>query len=177
MARRPLSNLLKVEIGTGLTYYPRMTSPRPLGDGDFARIVRCAPLVSIDIIVRDPQRYSLLGLRVNEPAKGKYFVLGGVIRKNETIRNAFARILKTEIGIKASLDNATFVGVFEHLYDTNRFGNPEYGTHYVVLAHEIILPERPLIEIDSQHRNVRWMSKADILSAENVHPNTKTYFR
>jgi colanic acid biosynthesis protein WcaH len=84
--------------------------------------------------------------------------------------------LKTEIGIKASLDNATFVGVFEHLYDTNRFGNPEYGTHYVVLAHEIILPERPLIEIDSQHSNVRWMSKDDILSAENVHPNTKEYF-
>ena len=149
MARRPLSNLLKVEIGTGLTYYPRMTSPRPLGDGDFARIVRCAPLVSIDIIVRDPQRYSLLGLRVNEPARSKYFVPGGAIRKNDTIRDAFARILKAKIGIKASLDNATFVGVFEHFYEMNRFGNPEYGIHYVVLAYEIIFPEWPLIEIDS----------------------------
>jgi colanic acid biosynthesis protein WcaH len=153
-----------------------MTGPRPIDDDDFARIIRCAPLVSIDIIVRDPQGYALLGLRVNEPARGKYFVPGGAIRKNETIRAAFARILKAEIRIKASLDDATFVGVFEHFYDTNRFGNPEYGTHYVVLAYEIILPERPLIETDSQHSNVQWMSKDDILSAENVHPNTKVYF-
>jgi colanic acid biosynthesis protein WcaH len=64
-----------------------------------------------------------------------------------------------------------------NIYETNRFGNPEYGTHYVVLAYEINLSQRPAIEIDSQHSNVRWMSKADILSAENVHPNTKTYFR
>src|SRR6516165_7240664 len=70
-----------------------MSAPRFLASNDFARIVRLAPLVSIDIIVKDPQGYTLLGLRVNEPAKGKYFVPGGVIRKNETIRDAFARIL------------------------------------------------------------------------------------
>lgn len=51
-----------------------MIVPRPVSDGDIARIVRYAPLVSIDIILRDPQGYALLGLRVNEPAKGKYFV-------------------------------------------------------------------------------------------------------
>jgi colanic acid biosynthesis protein WcaH len=153
-----------------------MTAPRPVDDDDFARIIRYTPLVSIDLIVRDPQGCALLGLRVNEPARGTYFVPGGAIRKNETIRAAFARIVKVEIGIKASLDNATFVGVFEHFYDTNRFGDAEYGTHYVVLAYEIILPERPLIEIDSQHSNVRWMSKDDILLAENVHPNTKAFF-
>jgi colanic acid biosynthesis protein WcaH len=148
----------------------------PPGDGDFAHVIRHAPLVSIDIVLRDSQGYALLGLRVNEPAKGKYFVPGGVIRKNETIRDAFARILKVEIGIRSSLDDATFLGVFEHFYETNRSGNPEYGTHYVVLTYEIILPERPFIEIDSQHSHVRWMSKADILSAENVHPHTKAYF-
>ena len=71
-----------------------MSAPRFLASNDFARIVRLAPLVSIDIIVKDPQGYTLLGLRVNEPAKGKYFVPGGVIRKNETIRDAFARILR-----------------------------------------------------------------------------------
>jgi len=160
-----------------LGYHRRMTARHPFGDGDVAHIIRHAPLVSIDIIVRDSQGHALLGLRVNEPAKGKYFVPGAVIRKNETIRDAFARILKVETGIKASLDNATFVGVFEHFYETNRFGNPEYGTHYVVLAYEINLSQRPAIEIDSQHSNVRWMSKADILSAENVHPNAKIYFR
>ena len=52
-----------------------MIVPRPVSDGDIARIVRYAPLVpDLNIILRDPQGYALLGLRVNEPAKGKYFL-------------------------------------------------------------------------------------------------------
>jgi colanic acid biosynthesis protein WcaH len=84
--------------------------------------------------------------------------------------------LSAEIGIKASLDDAAFLGVFEHFYDTNRFGDPDYGTHYVVLAYEIRLDQRPSIEMDSQHSYVRWMSEAEIRRAEDVHPNTKAYF-
>jgi colanic acid biosynthesis protein WcaH len=45
---------------------------------------------------------------LNEPAKGKYFVPGGVIRKNETMQDAFARILKAEVGIEASLATMWF---------------------------------------------------------------------
>jgi colanic acid biosynthesis protein WcaH len=153
-----------------------MSTPRFLNRSDFARVVRLAPLVSIDIIVKDPQGYTLLGLLVNEPAKGKYFVPGGVIRKNETIRDAFARILDAEIGIKCSLDEAAFLGVFEHFYETNRLEDPGFGTHYVVLAYEICLGQRPLIETDSQHSSIRWMSEAEIRRAESVHPNTKAYF-
>jgi hypothetical protein len=60
--------------------------PQLLGEDDFAFIVRNAPLVSIDLIIRDPEHRVLLGRRVNEPAKGHYFVPGGAIRKNETIQ-------------------------------------------------------------------------------------------
>jgi colanic acid biosynthesis protein WcaH len=153
-----------------------MSAPHFHPGSDFARIVRLTPLVSIDIVVKDPRGCALLGLRVNEPAKGKYFVPGGVICKNETIEDAFARILKAEIGIKASLDEAAFLGVFEHFYETNRFGDPGYGTHYVVLAYEICLAQRPLIEMDCQHSVARWMSPAEIHREDGVHPNTKAYF-
>jgi colanic acid biosynthesis protein WcaH len=159
-----------------LVYDSRMNAPRFLAGGDFARIVRLTPLVSIDLVVKDPQGRALVGLRVNEPAKGKYFVPGRVILKNETIQDAFARILTAEIGIEASLDDAAFLGVFEHFYDTNRFGDPDYGTHYVVLAYEICLDQRPLIKTDSQHSHVRWMSEAEICREDGVHPNTKAYF-
>jgi colanic acid biosynthesis protein WcaH len=70
-----------------------MTSTIP-SDDEFAHIVRLAPLVSIDLIIRDDEQNVLVALRTNEPAKGVYFVPGGCIRKNETIENAFARILK-----------------------------------------------------------------------------------
>ena len=114
---------------------------------------------------------------MNEPARGEYFVPGGVIRKNEKIRDAFTRILNAEIGFRASLNDATFLGVFEHFYETNRFGNPDYGTHYVVLAYELKLDRRPAVEPDPQHSELRWMSEAEIFLATNVHRNSKAYFR
>ena len=151
--------------------------PAALGDDDFAFIVRNAPLVSVDLIIRDPEHRVLLGRRVNQPAKGYYFVPGGAIRKNETKQNAFARVLKAETGLHASIDGAQFIGVFEHFYDTNRFDDPAYGTHYVVLAYELNLKERPSVKLDSQHSDIRWLSSAEILSAPDVHPNAKAYFR
>jgi colanic acid biosynthesis protein WcaH len=154
-----------------------MKLPRFLPDSDFAFIVRNAPLVSVDIIVKDPQQRALLGRRVNEPAKGNYFVPGGAIRKNETIRSAFVRILKAETGLETSIDKARFVGVFEHFYDTNRFEDRQYGTHYVALVHELTFKERPLVKLDSQHSDIRWISGSEILLAPDVHPYTKAYFR
>lgn len=157
---------------------PSCTSPpRLLSDEDFAFIVRNAPLVSVDLIIRDPEHRVLLGCRVNEPAKGHYFVPGGAIRKNETIQNAFAKILKAETGLHTSINEAKFIGVFEHFYDTNRFGDPEYGTYYVVLAYELSLTERPSVKLDLQHSDIRWLSDAEVLSAPDVHPNAKAYFR
>jgi colanic acid biosynthesis protein WcaH len=147
-----------------------------LSDDDFAHVVRYAPLVAIDLIIRNPEGNVLLGLRTNEPAKDTYFVPGGAIWKNETIREAFTRILNTETGLTASFSDATLVGAFEHFYKTNRFGHPDYGTHYVVLAYEVSLKTQQAVAIDSQHSDVQWMSEDEINSATNVHPNTKAYF-
>jgi colanic acid biosynthesis protein WcaH len=93
----------------------------------------------------------LVGFRTNEPAKGKWFVPSGLVRKYERLADAFARIVKTEIGLEVSIGDATFIGVYEHLYDTNAFEEEGYGTHYVVLAHELYLDHRPPIVSDRQH--------------------------
>ena len=71
---------------------------RIVDEDDFAQVVRLAPLVSIDLIIRDPIQDVLVALRTNEPAKGFYFVPGGRICKDETIQAAFIRILKVETG-------------------------------------------------------------------------------
>jgi colanic acid biosynthesis protein WcaH len=112
--------------------------------------------MSIDLIIKDQKDSVLLGLRLNEPTKGKYFVPGGVIRKNERIAAAFARIIKAETGIEKAVPEANFIGVFEHVYETNTFGNPDFGTHYVVLA------QRPSVISDSQHGDFRWVSASEI---------------
>ena len=61
---------------------------RIVADDDCAHVVRLAPLVSIDVIIRDPNQNVLVALRTNEPAKAFYFVPGGRIRKDETIQAA-----------------------------------------------------------------------------------------
>jgi colanic acid biosynthesis protein WcaH len=140
-------------------------------------IVRYAPLPSLDLIIRDSGGSVFVGFRNNEPAKNYYFVPGGVIRKNESIELAFARILRAETGCRASLSDARFLGVFQHFYSTNRFGDPSYGTHYVVLAYKLQLDHRPVILLDAQHSETKWMAEADLVSASDVHENTKAYFR
>src|SRR5262249_19183063 len=111
-------------------------APRFLRHAELDTVIRLAPLISIDLIIRNARDEVLLGLRRNEPAKGGYFVPGGMILKNERLAEAFARLLKTETDHAASLDDARLIGVFEHFYDNNRSGNCGYGTHYVVLGYE-----------------------------------------
>lgn len=144
---------------------------------DFAQVVRLTPLVSIDLVIRDPEGSALVGLRTNEPAKGTYFVPGGVIRKNETLSQAFMRILDAETGLDLPMSTARPLGAFQHFYDNNRFGDPGYGTHYVVLGYELKLSHRLEVRLDDQHAAVRWMTPAEILAAPDVHENTKAYFR
>jgi len=87
------------------------------------------------------------------------------------------RILRAETGCRGDFNDARFLGAFQHFYWTNRFADPDYGTHYVVLGYELQLACRTPIVLDSQHSDFRWMDEAELISARDVHENTKAYFR
>lgn len=108
-----------------------------LDDADFAHIVRIAPLISIDLVLHDPDRRVFVGRRTNEPAMGFVFAPGGVVRKNEKIACAFERVLAAETGLAVPRSAAQLLGVYEHFHPTNRFHDPSFDTHYVVLAYEL----------------------------------------
>lgn len=143
----------------------------------FLEVVRNAPLVSIDLIVRNGDGAVLLGLRSNEPARGMWFVPGGRIRKGERIAEAIGRISREEIGAELPAEDGRFLGVFEHIYESNFAGQDGFGTHYVVLAYEFLLGEPPAAMPADQHSQFRWAAPAELLADEHVHPNTKAYFR
>lgn len=140
-------------------------------------MVRMTPLVAIDLIIRDAGNRVLLGLRTNEPAKGLYFVPGGRIYKNERISDAFERILKAETGCVSTFDVARFVGVYEHIYDTNLFADEGYGTHYVVLGYEVEIELTSQVRPDPQHSQYAWWAESAALESDEVHEYTKAYFR
>jgi colanic acid biosynthesis protein WcaH len=156
---------------------PPRKPPALLSAADFRTVVRLAPLVAIDLIIRNPRGEVLLGLRNNEPAKGVYFVPGGIVLKNERLAEAFARILKRETNLDAAIEAARLMGAYEHFYDANSFGDPAFGTHYVVLAHEMKVSDAATIRADTQHGELRFWSEPKLLASDRVHENTKAYFR
>jgi colanic acid biosynthesis protein WcaH len=147
----------------------------PIPDEEFAVVVRAAPLISIDLVLRNILGQVFVGRRANEPAKGTFFVPGGAVRKNETLDAAFRRIVHAETGIAACRSKASFLGVYEHFYAANRFGDPGFGTHYVVLAYELLVAEATEIRLDSQHVEYLWLSLDDLRIHPEVHENTKAY--
>ena len=98
-----------------------------LPDETFKSIIQHTPLISIDLIVRNEQGHVLLGKRVNAPAKGYWFVPGGRVRKNETLDDAFVRLVREELGIESGVTraDAKFLGVYEHFYDDNIFDDEQ----------------------------------------------------
>lgn len=142
----------------------------------FRQIVAKTPLISVDLIVRNKKEQVLLGLRLNRPAQGYWFVPGGRIRKDERIEAAFRRLTIAELGCACVIDNARFLGVYEHFYDDN-FSDKNFTTHYVVLGYEILIQENELNLPKEQHAKYRWNTIEQIISDPSVHDNTKLYFK
>jgi colanic acid biosynthesis protein WcaH len=154
-----------------------MTVDDRLSDEVFAQLIRVAPLVAIDIVLRDSEDKVLLLLRRDEPAKDYYFVPGGRILKNETLRSAFRRILKQEIGCESELEAAHLIGPFDHIYPNNKFEQSGYGTHYVVVAYELPFDEAIKITLDATHGDYQWVGEEALKEMPNVHPFVKAYFK
>jgi len=143
---------------------------------DFEHIIRLTPLVSIDLVVRSPDGWVLVGHRRNEPAKGSFFTTGGRITKNETLAAAFRRISVAELGVAKRIEEARFLGVYEHFYPTNNPGRPGFGTHYVVLAYELTAPPHDWRLPNDQHGEFAWLTVAELLQSPQVHQYVKAYF-
>ncbi|WP_104494920.1 GDP-mannose mannosyl hydrolase [Acinetobacter indicus] len=149
-----------------------------LPDETFKSVIQHTPLISIDLIVRNEQGEVLLGKRVNAPAKGYWFVPGGRVRKNETLDDAFVRLVREELGIGSGMtrEDAKFLGVFEHFYDDCVFGD-NVSTHYIVLGYEISgLHSGKIHQNIDQHESYQLFDISCLHMMENVHQYTKNYF-
>lgn len=144
---------------------------------EFLQVVKNAPLVAIDLIIRDENGNFLLGLRLNNPAKGEWFVPGGRIMKNEPLDQAFRRISFSEIGFELRREDGILRGVYEHFYTTNAGDIPSFGTHYVVLAYEFLIKSKELsLPKHCQHSSWRWENKDSLVQDKTVNEFTKNYF-
>jgi colanic acid biosynthesis protein WcaH len=150
----------------------------PLNDNEFIAIIRNAPLIAIDLIVTNSSGEALLGYRKNGPAKDKWFVPGGRIRKNEKLDDAFRRISAGELNHEFKRGDAKFLNVFEHFYvNESKYSVENLDTHYVVIAYRIKdFNDFDLYE-NNQHSQFKWMAIEELIDKEDVHEHTKDYFR
>jgi colanic acid biosynthesis protein WcaH len=146
-------------------------------DNYILEIIKATPLVSIDLIIRNPSEKVLLGKRVNRPAKDYWFVPGGRIIKNETIGHALKRISKKEVGLDLSTEAPCLLGAYDHIYEDNFLNLDGINTHYVVLAFAIQLQQEIEVRPDEQHSDLRWWEIDKLLKDPTVHHNTKVYFK
>jgi len=145
-----------------------------LDKSTFSNVVENAPLISMDLIVKNDKGQVLLGKRVNKPAQDSWFVPGGRIFKDETLDEAFARIVQDELCLKLKREDSSFYGLYEHFYENNVFNN-EFSTHYIVLAHAIQLNTIP--KLNNQHSAYKWFNIDELLIDVDVYKYTKDYFR
>jgi len=143
----------------------------------FKTVVRYTPLIAIDLIIEDAKGRVLLGKRVNSPAKGYWFVPGGRIIKDESFEKAFVRISTAETSTEFSLSQASFIGIYQHIYPgENYLDDPAFGTHYITIAYLLKADPELLSLPDNQHSGYRWATVQEILESQEVHVNTKNYF-
>ena len=124
-------------------------------EDDWELIVANVPIVSVDLLIRH-QGGLLLGKRINEPAKGYWFVPGGRLHKCETRREAVHRVAKKELGV--SVEIVESVGAFEHIYHTSDADGVD-TKHYLANGYVVdVVSGRP--ESDNQHDDLRVFQSA-----------------
>ena len=141
----------------------------------FKTIVEHTPLISIDLIIRNEKGEVLLGQRLNRPAKNYWFVPGGRIFKDESFEIAFKRITLVELGVQICLNDALFLGVYEHFYNDNVSGT-DFSTHYIVHGYETQLNPQQIRLPTAQHNSYKWFDVEALLHSTIVHQYTKNYF-
>ena len=143
-----------------------------LDNQTFKTVINSTPLISIDLLVKKDNKI-LLGKRINKPAQGYLFSIGGRVYKNETIDSTMMCIGKNELNIELKL-TPRFIGVFEHFYDDSIYDG--LSTHYVNLAYEIEIQETLNLPTE-QHSEYQWLTIDELLKNKQVHKYVKDYFK
>jgi colanic acid biosynthesis protein WcaH len=142
----------------------------------FSTVIANTPLVSIDLVVKNNRGQTLLGQRLNRPAKGFWFVPGGRILKDEALATAFKRLSIDELGEEFNIEQAELLGPYDHFYDDNVFGD-EFTTHYVAIAYVLVIDhELSHLPVDIQHGTYQWFDIDSLADNNEVHINTKNYY-
>ena len=95
----------------------------------YSKFVELMPIACVDVLIHDDEGHILLVKRNQEPAKGKWWIVGGRLLKEETLMDGAVRKAKEEVMLDVKVEK--LIGVYDEFFDTSIQG---YPTHTVCVA-------------------------------------------
>lgn len=134
-----------------------------IAEKEYKKILSTIPIICVDLLIKKKdQNFSinkfLLMKRVNEPFKGKWWVPGGRVYKNETLSNAVKRKCKEECNLV--VDKLKRVGLIEYIDVKAPFKDIQEGVHVISVVYEVT-PKQGEVVLDEQHEKFDWFSKEE----------------
>ena len=113
----------------------------------YMNIIESAPVLCVDLVLVNSTGKYLLVKRCNEPLKGEWWVVGGRVRKGETLQDAGIRMAKQELSV--DIYDLIPLGYFEALFQKHPFGL-EIEFHAVSIVMRADIKDEEKIRLDSQ---------------------------
>lgn len=123
---------------------------QPIPPAEYAVIAEHVPVVSVDLLVHHDGGL-VLGKRVNEPAKGEWFVPGGTVLKGEHRRQAVHRVAEQELRTDVTIDRE--LGVYDHFYDAA--ASPDVHSKQYLATAYVVTPKSGSLRPDAQHESLK----------------------
>lgn len=83
----------------------------------YKRILELMPILCVDVVIRNARGEYLLVKRANAPLKGRWWVIGGRVHKNETLEQAVIRKVKQETAL--AVRKMQPIGYYEDAFKDN----------------------------------------------------------
>lgn len=88
----------------------------------YRQIVDALPVLCVDVALRNARGEYLLVKRANEPLKGAWWVIGGRVRKGETLVEAAVRKVKEELALDVPAERFVCLGYYEDFFERDPLG-------------------------------------------------------
>ena len=119
----------------------------------YQNIHNSLPIVCVDIVLKTVDGNFLLVKRKEEPAKDKWWLIGGRVFKNESLASAARRKVKEESGLDVKIIGK-IVESYELMFKEDPFGHGN-GTHTICTCFSGLVNDLNVLKLNNYHSDYK----------------------
>ncbi len=141
--------------------------PARIPERIYKQILKLVPVPCTDAVIVRNGKF-LLGKRINKPASGKWFLIGGRILRGESLAHSVSRHVRAETGLIVKIKR--FLGVQETIFKNSAQGPASHTVNTVFL---VAASSLRVFSANAENSEFRWFSKIE----RSWHPYVKEMLR